>query len=511
MSILLALVIQVPVLAQPHFEIAKVDQVGTSFNTVTCTIHENLSGLFAYTGGDSNKIDVFTIGADGKLSPLDTYVVTGEKQGVRGLITDQIDGKDFLFAGLKGGNAIEVFEIAPDGRLKSVFVFEDTDETHLVRVITLQVVHMKSGSYLFAGGLESSPGLDSFRIHTDGSLELVQAMPDTKDTFTDGVIGMSIHRIAGQTYLFTGGFQDNGLSSWRVYEDGKFENVSNVGDDATRFLNGAYPVISSAVKDWNFVVVGHRHHSYYRPTAWVKDRYTYYYHGDAVSVFWVNPDGQLVPRSVFQGNSETLIKGQTRLQRLPIDENFDLVAVATRDDESIQLCSLNETGRLANAGKLSIGFPVYYGLTGRKIGDSLFLFAGSVEGNEFVSYRLDLKSAEIDNGANLPAVVENNNTQVLRHVVAFRFKADVSDARIQQAVQDFRGLAELIPEIKRFEGGKNLSTMSKNKEFTHWFVLTFDNEEARDIYLPHPDHMRVVEKNKPLLADLLVAEYWGEE
>ena len=51
----------------------------------------------------------------------------------------------------------------------------------------------------------------------------------------------------------------------------------------------------------------------------------------------------------------------------------------------------------------------------------------------------------------------------------------------------------------------------QDKGLTHCFILTFESETARDIYLPHPEHMRVVEENKPVLSDLLVVDLWGEE
>lgn len=375
--------------SQPEFELVPVDQVETSYNSVTCTVHETSSGFYIYSAGDGNKIDVFQIEKDGNMQALTNYVVAGGKNTVRGLITDQIDGNDFLFAGLKGESSIEVFEIQADGRLNSVHVVPDTDTTFVGIAITLQVVHMQSASYLFVGGLESTPGLSSFKITSDGNLEAIQSVEDTKEIFTDGIIGMSIHRIDGKTFLFTGGFHDNGLSSWQVYEDGTFDNVSNIGDDSNLYLNGTYPVISSTIKGWNYVVVGHRHHIYYKPTPWVKDRYSYYHHGDAISVFWVNPAGELIPRSAFRDDTETLLKGQTRLHKLPWDEDYDLIAAATRDDQSIQLCMINQTGRLIDAGKIKTGFPIYYGLCGQKIGDHLFLFAGSVGGKTFASYRLD--------------------------------------------------------------------------------------------------------------------------
>lgn len=374
---------------QPEFKLVPVDQLETTQNTVTCTAYHSGKQHYIYSAGDGNKIEVFKVNEEGKMQLLTDYVVTGGKNTVRGIITDQIKGNDFLFAGLKGGNAVEVFKINPDGTLNSVFVLPDTDTTYLGIVITLQVIHMESASYLFVGGLEKTPGLSSFKISSTGQLKHVQSMADTDEVFTDGIIGMSIHQFNGKTFLFTGGFQDNGLSSFRVYEDGRFENISNIGDDYHLYLNGTYPIISATKSGWNYVVVGHRHHSYYEPTPWVKDRHTYFYHGDAVSVFRVDEEGQLMPRSVFQGNSETLIKGQTRLHKLPLDKDYDLVAVATRDDQSIQLCLLNQNGRLLDAGKIKTGFPIYLGLCGQKIGEQFFLFAGSVGEKKFVSYRLD--------------------------------------------------------------------------------------------------------------------------
>ncbi len=387
------LILSRALMAQPTFEFAKVNQIETSKNTVTCTVHKQNDRYFLYSGGDHQMIDAFEIGTDGSLSSIESYATTktGKQTGLRGIVTDVVHGKNMLFAGLKGEAAIEVYEIKGNGKLKRLSIVNDTDSTYLVRVITLQVVHMKNDSYLFAGGLETKPGMTSYKILPDGSLEHVMSIADSEEFYIDGIIGMSLHKIKGKTYLFTGGFQDNGMCSWMINEDGTFENVSNIGDDYNLFLNGTYPVISSTLKDWNFVVVGHRHHSYYNPTPWVKDRLSYYYHGDAISVFMVNSEGALIPRSAFIDNSETLIKGQTRLQRLPWDNDYDIIAAATRDDQSIQLCTLNETGRLSVAGKLDIGFSVYYGLCGEKIGDKLFLFAGSVHGSELVSYRLDKK------------------------------------------------------------------------------------------------------------------------
>lgn len=101
--------------------------------------------------------------------------------------------------------------------------------------------------------------------------------------------------------------------------------------------------------------------------------------------------------------------------------------------------------------------------------------------------------------------------KVLRHVVAFQFKEEVTAARRDQAIKDFLALKDEIPEIKNFEGGEDRSVEGLNKDFTHCFILSFENEVARDIYIPHPAHLKLAEKNKPFMQDLVVMDVWGEE
>lgn len=107
--------------------------------------------------------------------------------------------------------------------------------------------------------------------------------------------------------------------------------------------------------------------------------------------------------------------------------------------------------------------------------------------------------------------VKVEKKKVLRHVVALQFKDDISDEQTAEAVQFFMDLKDKIPQILKFEGGTDISVENLTKDFTHCFILTFEDEAARDAYLPHPAHMEVVKKNKPMLKDLLVMDFWGEE
>lgn len=99
---------------------------------------------------------------------------------------------------------------------------------------------------------------------------------------------------------------------------------------------------------------------------------------------------------------------------------------------------------------------------------------------------------------------------VLRHVVAFTFKDSVTAERQQQAIADFMALEHQIPGILSFEGGEDVSVEGFTKNLTHCFIVTFEDQAARDAYIPHPAHLELVQKNKPLMNDLLVLDVWGK-
>jgi hypothetical protein len=484
-------------------ELELVDTASTKFNTVTTIAYEMDGNHFVYAGGDSGYLDVFRMNAQGRLFLVETVAMNNTKGPARGLVADKIFGSHYLFAGNKGGNAVEVFKIGEDGKLQRVFMVQDTDETHLGTVITLRILHLKTGAYLFVGGLElESPGLTCFRIEAGGRLVHVQSQTDDEHLHTDGIIGMYHHTINGKTFLFTGGFQDNGVSSFRVYDDGRFENVCNVDDnDTDRFLTGTYPIEGVSLGTNYYLVVGHRHHKYYGngyAPEFIKKK-DFVYHGDGVSIFKVSERGELIPHYVLKDDEETKLVGQTRIELFKLSEEEALVAVGTRDDQSIQLCRLDQAGTLTPTGVLHTGYPIYYGMAAHQINSDRFILAGSVSNKvrKLFSYKVNLPAA--------PTACAR--PQVLRHVVSFKYKPEVTEAQIHKAIQQFAALQKSIPEIIGFEGGLNNSTEGHSKGFTHCFTVTFPDESAREIYLVHPEHLALVEKVKPLLEDVFVMDY----
>ncbi len=465
-------------------------------NTVSVTSFEKSGIHYVYAGGIGN-VDVYNLDKDGVLTPISNHELHMQKGPARGMVADRINGTDFLFVANKYGDAIETFKILDNGSLERVSLTMDTDETHLGTAITLQVVHMKKASYLFVGGLEDNPGLSSFQIQDDGNLIHVQSMKDDEKIHTDGIIGMFTHKNKGKTFLYTGGFQDNGVSSFRVYENGSFKNINNISDNTTdRYLTGAYPVTGVTLGDSKYVIVGHRHHKYYNKESGFIKRPNFVYHGDAVSVFKINNKGALVPHSILKDNENTKLQGQTRIEIVSVRDNEAILAVGTRDDASIQLIKLNKEGVLSPINYLETGFSIYYGLKSHKIGEDNFLIAGSqkVGFKKLVSYKV---SPKID-----------RNGKVLRHIVNLKYKEDATEAQVDEAVKAFVDLKNEIPEISNIEWGVNDSEEGASKGFTHSFTITFNDEHAREIYLFHEAHTALVNKIGPIIGDVFVMDYW---
>lgn len=103
------------------------------------------------------------------------------------------------------------------------------------------------------------------------------------------------------------------------------------------------------------------------------------------------------------------------------------------------------------------------------------------------------------------------DNKMLRHVVLFKFKDTSSEADVNAIVEAFKNLPNEIPEIKDFEWGTNNSPEGLDDGFTHLFFVSFESEEDRAIYLPHPKHKEFVDLLSPHLEKALVVDYWAEK
>jgi Stress responsive A/B Barrel Domain len=102
------------------------------------------------------------------------------------------------------------------------------------------------------------------------------------------------------------------------------------------------------------------------------------------------------------------------------------------------------------------------------------------------------------------------NPKKLRHVVAFKFKPQVSAQQMQQATQDFLALQQKVPQILALEGGPDLAYQKKSGKFSHCFIVTVQDEQHLAAYGVHPDHKAFSKSVDPLLDEVMVVDYWTE-
>ena len=95
----------------------------------------------------------------------------------------------------------------------------------------------------------------------------------------------------------------------------------------------------------------------------------------------------------------------------------------------------------------------------------------------------------------------------VKHMVLVKFKPDVSDETIAEIYRQLAELQTLIPGIGDFHGGPYDSPEGLHKDFTHGFLMTFTGPQARDDYLPHPEHERVKNLILPHVVDVIAFDF----
>jgi hypothetical protein len=99
---------------------------------------------------------------------------------------------------------------------------------------------------------------------------------------------------------------------------------------------------------------------------------------------------------------------------------------------------------------------------------------------------------------------------MIEHIVLLKFKDGVTEAQTQALHDGLIGLKETgnIPGITSVTAGYNNSPEGKDHGFGWGFSMRFTDIEARDAYLPHPDHKELATTLlRPLVDDVLVFDY----
>lgn len=99
----------------------------------------------------------------------------------------------------------------------------------------------------------------------------------------------------------------------------------------------------------------------------------------------------------------------------------------------------------------------------------------------------------------------------LYHVVSIKLKENATPEQTKAVEDAFVALKDRIPGIKSLHWGTNVSPEKRNKGYTHCFVLTFASEKDRDAYLVHPAHKDFGKVLAPVMADVMVIDFWSKD
>ncbi|XP_020217845.1 stress-response A/B barrel domain-containing protein HS1 [Cajanus cajan] len=96
---------------------------------------------------------------------------------------------------------------------------------------------------------------------------------------------------------------------------------------------------------------------------------------------------------------------------------------------------------------------------------------------------------------------------LVKHVLVAKFKDDITPERIEELIKDYANLVNLIPPMKSFHWGKDLSAENMHQGFTHVFESTFESTEGVAEYVAHPAHVEYANLFLPCLEKVIVIDY----
>jgi len=93
---------------------------------------------------------------------------------------------------------------------------------------------------------------------------------------------------------------------------------------------------------------------------------------------------------------------------------------------------------------------------------------------------------------------------MLKHVVLFKFKSDISEADIDQLVDGLAALPDQIPEIREFVFGRDIIGSERSYDFA--LVSMFDDLAAMQSYQVHAEHQKVIAHVKAICTSIVAAD-----
>ncbi len=95
----------------------------------------------------------------------------------------------------------------------------------------------------------------------------------------------------------------------------------------------------------------------------------------------------------------------------------------------------------------------------------------------------------------------------VKHIALLKFKPETTEEQIQSLFDSIMDLSEIVPGVEDYVAGANNSPEGLNQDLTHGFIMTFQDAQARDTYLPHPEHEKLKQLLLPHAEKVVVFDF----
>lgn len=94
---------------------------------------------------------------------------------------------------------------------------------------------------------------------------------------------------------------------------------------------------------------------------------------------------------------------------------------------------------------------------------------------------------------------------MLRHVVFFKFKPEISEQDRTDFFASVQALPEQVPGILKPETGRDILRTPRSYDVA--LLFGFEDRAALDHYQTHPNHVPVVERAKQICESIVAVDY----
>ena len=334
--------------------------------------------LFA-AGWNDDGVGVFRVESDGALVNVENVLDTDtlELNGANSVTTASVGSETYLFVAAFNDDGVSVFRVGSDGSLSNVANVSDTGALELDGAYSVTTVSVGGITYLFVAGFNDD-GVSAFRVGSDGSLSNVANVSDIGALALDGANSVTTASVGGTTYLFVAGTTDDGVSVFRVGNDGSLSNVANVLDGGIRELDGATYVTTVSVGGITYLfVVG--------------------FNDDGVSAFRVGSDGSLSNVANVSDGGTRELDGAYSVTAASVGSETYLF-VAGWNDDGVSAFRVGSDGSLSNVANVSDGgareLDGASSVTTVSVGGITYLFVAAFNDDGVSVFRVDPATSE---------------------------------------------------------------------------------------------------------------------